>query len=599
MKVRNKKLSPRLLLVNAVFALKQIWNYSKRMFGVYALGAITEAINPVIQAYIAGALLSELALIAVGEASRERLILLVVFGAATQLVYSLITSFKQYYFEAKRELMEVELTDSLLRKQVDMKLEELELPETRDKFEYATSGINELFWYVRSVMDGLSSAISIVATLFVVYSLVPWATIILAPLPLLSTVIRYRNYIRARSMWDEKRAHRVRAAIIERMLARETGILELRFYGLTQKLLQLWRKERRQSVDVRKDEQQRELKSGLLIDLIESSVGVAVDIWLVFKVFAASITIGTFEQIRRLISNYILSLSRLSGALSDIVIWGYKINDYRTFVANSDVAQYSERSGLMLRGLPQTIQLKNVEFTYPTGTEPVLQSINMTLKKGENIAIVGENGAGKTTLLKVLMGAYNRTQGDILLDGVNIDDIDLQSFYEYTASLFQDFEWYDFLTIGRSISISGKEHDEKRVKQVLKRVGMLDFTLSKAKGLDTNLGYVEDDGIELSGGQWQRFAIARALYKDADLLIMDEPTSAIDAKAEQEIMDYLHQAYAKRTIINVSHRLSTVSRADRIIVMKAGRIVEEGTHEQLFNPGTAYYDLFHKQAARS
>jgi len=164
----------------------------------------------------------------------------------------------------------------------------------------------------------------------------------------------------------------------------------------------------------------------------------------------------------------------------------------------------------------------------------------------------------------------------------------------------QDFQNYLFLNVQESVAVSdlGDEIDAKRVRENIKRVGLSDFVDSLPNKYESNLGYVEDDGVKLSGGQLQRLAIARALYKKSDILVLDEPTSAIDAKSEQDIIDTIFDLYQKKTVLIVSHRLSTVSRADRIVVMKKGRVVEEGTHKQLFKTGTAYYDLFHKQAMR-
>lgn len=554
-----------------------------------------DAFSPILRAYIAGSIIGQLALISSGGADRSTMLTLVLAGALVDAAHLGLIRLKYSYFDHKREYMELDLKHELIETRSHMQLEQLELPEMRDKYTYASNGVTEVFWYMRQVMDLASSILGILGTIVVIFSTVPWAALALVLLPVITVYFRYKNYMKFRGMWDSRRSHRIRASYIGNMLSGEQGILEVRLYGLLKKMIGLWRKEFTSSIEVRRKDETRSMKLELSTTIFESGVGVAVDIWLVFQVFALNISVAIFEQTRRLVSTYVALLSVVSRSLSAIVTDAQKVNDYRSFA----VGDYSSEENPEARRIgmtPTRISARGASFSYPNSTSAAIDGVDLDIKKGQSVAIVGVNGAGKTTLIKTLLGVYQLSGGVIEYDGLNLKDIRKDSLYKHMATLFQDFEEYAFLNVAQSVSVSDKSPDIIRVRKSLRQVGLLKFFESQPKGLESNLGYVEEDGIKLSGGQWQRLAIARALYKEAPILILDEPTSAIDAKSEQEIMDTIFRTYKDKVLIATSHRLSTVSRADVIVVVKGGKIVESGSHKELFKPGTAYHDLFKRQA---
>lgn len=244
------------------------------------------------------------------------------------------------------------------------------------------------------------------------------------------------------------------------------------------------------------------------------------------------------------------------------------------------------------------IVFEDITFTYPNQTDPVFEKFNLTIKPGEHIALVGENGAGKSTLIKLLLRFYKPDSGKILVNGQDLSLITIDSWYEQIATLFQDFNQYPFtvaenITIGRSSNKPSKKLLDESAK-----FGGVDYLVKKYKyGWETVLESSFKNGIEPSGGQWQRIAISRAFYRQANILILDEPTSAIDAKAEYEIFNNIFNHYKNKSALIVSHRFSTVRRADRIVVLDQGKIVEQGSHQMLMKKSGLYHDLFTKQAA--
>jgi len=244
------------------------------------------------------------------------------------------------------------------------------------------------------------------------------------------------------------------------------------------------------------------------------------------------------------------------------------------------------------------IRFENVSFRYPESDRWVVRHLSFTLKAGEVLALVGENGAGKTTIVKLLARLYDPTEGRILLDGQDLRDYDLLQLRAHIGVIFQDFVRFHF-TAGENIAMGRvvAAADQARVEAAAER-SLADQVVARLpKGFDQPLGKRFDDGVELSGGEWQKIAIARAYMRDADILILDEPTAALDARAEYEVFKRFRDLSQGKTAIIISHRFSTVRMADRIVVLDAGEIIEAGSHAELVAAGGRYAELFELQAA--
>jgi ATP-binding cassette subfamily B protein len=239
---------------------------------------------------------------------------------------------------------------------------------------------------------------------------------------------------------------------------------------------------------------------------------------------------------------------------------------------------------------------EGLTFTYPGAEHPALENINLTVNKGERVAIVGPNGSGKTTLVKLLCRLYDPDIGTIAINGRSVDNYDLKAYRRLFSVVFQDFMLY-FLSAGDNIRLSQHDGDDdkSRINDAASRVGIASFLESLPGGYDTQLGHHTGGSRELSWGEWQKIAIARALYRDAPVLILDEPTSSLDADSEYEIFSDPERIINGRTCIFISHRLANIRSADRIIVLDNGHIVETGSHEELMSAGGRYYSMFTRQ----
>lgn len=289
-------------------------------------------------------------------------------------------------------------------------------------------------------------------------------------------------------------------------------------------------------------------------------------------------------------SGQISSLLVNVGSLTENTLY---LNDFFRLMNIENKITTSSNSHNFAEVAPREIVFENVGFTYPGADKPSLKNVSFTIKKGEDVAIVGHNGAGKSTLIKLLFRFYDPTEGRILVDGVDLRDIDIQHWYEHIGVLFQDFARYN-LSLEDNIRFGRNEKENKEeIESSLKRAQGEELLGVLPKGYKQTLGRWFEGGMELSGGQWQKVAIARAIYRNAPVLIMDEPTSAIDADAEFEIFKNLKNIYQDKNIIFISHRFSTVRMAHKIFVLEKGEIREQGTHDQLMK-NQGLYEAFFK-----
>lgn len=306
---------------------------------------------------------------------------------------------------------------------------------------------------------------------------------------------------------------------------------------------------------------------------------------------------------------YTGALNSVSGAVSGTILTLSSIYEGTLFIDNmilfmnekrTIIAEDVEKPLIPERHCGHTIELRHVSFSYPGVDRKVLKDINLTLNAGDTVVLVGLNGAGKTTLIKLLTRLYDPTEGEILLDGHNIKEYDVDALYKLYGIIFQDFGKYA-MNVTENIAFGeiDKEIKMDEIQFAAKQSAADQFITDLPVGYDTPLmRYFENDGIELSIGQWQKLSIARAFYSDSDILILDEPTASLDPMAEQEIFNQFDQLRKDKTTVFVSHRLSSATTANKIVVLKGGEIVEVGDHQELMAKRGEYYTLFSTQAKR-
>ena len=242
------------------------------------------------------------------------------------------------------------------------------------------------------------------------------------------------------------------------------------------------------------------------------------------------------------------------------------------------------------------LKLEDVTFRYPGAEQPLFEHFNLTIRPGEKVAVVGLNGAGKTTLVKLLCGFYDPEEGRVLLNGVDIREYNRQDYYKLLSAVYQDYSVLD-VTVEENVAQTMEDIDVQRVMDCLEKAGLKDFISQLPQGLQTHVGRdVYLDGVLFSGGQTQRLMLARALYKDGPILVLDEPTAALDPIAESDIYQKYNKMTAGKTSLFISHRLASTRFCHRILFLQDGKIVEEGTHSQLMEKGGVYAKLYEIQS---
>jgi ATP-binding cassette subfamily B protein len=387
-----------------------------------------------------------------------------------------------------------------------------------------------------------------------------------------------------------------RMSYLEHLLTVDSTVKEIKLFGLGEPLLQryqelFWKFYKEDTALARR----RSLIS-MLWGVVASISYYGAYAWIVLRTVAGTITIGDMTFYLTLFRQSQGTFQGLFYNLNQLFEAGLFMENLFGFLDLTP--QMDSGSGRKVpRPIQQGIEFRNVSFRYPDRDDWALRELNLTIRSGEKIALVGANGAGKTTLIKLLTRLYDPTEGQILLDGVDLRDYDLEDLRLSIGVIFQDFVRYQ-VSARENIGFGQIKDlaDEPRILAAAERGGADEVVERLPQGYDTLLGRWFEKGAELSGGQWQKIALGRAFMRDSEVLVLDEPTAALDAEREYEIFQRFRDLTAGRIALLISHRFSTVRMADRIVVIEGGRLTELGTHAELLELGGTYARLFNLQA---
>lgn len=451
-----------------------------------------------------------------------------------------------------------------------------------------------VFWSIWIIHDIIQIIGSFLILVTVSGILIP--VIIVSQIP--NLIILMRGSKAKWGIWSAKDSVKKRFIVTNGVLMDDKSLKEIRIFGMRSYLLEMMNK---LLTDFQTEEKKVTKKEAWLsgfASILESAVLALVELRFIMLVLSKTIEVGTYRFYMDTVGRFASATRNLLRNINQIYNANLYINDYLEIMdLENEIKNKLNAPKVETKQIPK-IEFRNVTFKYPGADKPVFDKFSMVVNPGEDIAIVGENGAGKTTFVKLLCRFYDVDSGEILINGKNIKDIDLDSWYENIGVLFQDFNKYQY-TVKENIGLGNvkKVKDKEGIIEASKRAGSHEFVNDFKRKYDQILSRWFLNGTELSGGQWQRIALARAFFRNANVLILDEPTSAIDAQGEYEIFQKIAKVQKQKTTIIISHRFSTVRKADNIYVIEKGKLIENGTHAELMQKvGGTYKKMFSVQA---
>ena len=598
-----------------IYIVKLVWETGPWIMIVMSLIALFQGVMPIISSYISRYLLNALQTgfdkyDTLGEFfsfsySADSVLFLLIFMFVLRILNSIIGQINTAVLRISGENIVKCVKVRIMKKARELDISAFDQPAFYEKLENANREaghrpiqiLNSTFLVVSTVIKLISYV--------VILSTAPglwWASIVMVLVSIPSAVINFtfrrKNFFYMRWKSKERRQMNYYSDImVNKDIAKEVRIFGLAdsFIGKFNQVYQVYYAGIKKLVLT-------ENAWHASIAVLSAVINCVFFAAIAFMVLTGKILIGDYTL-------YTDSLTSIASNVASLISTSASIYEGTLFIDNlisfmdekqSVVPLDEKKPEKVNHGEPHTIEFCNVSFAYPGTDRPVIRNVNLKFSPGETVVLVGLNGAGKTTLIKLLTRLYDPTEGVILLDGKDIRSYDVKEVYKTFGIIFQDFGKYA-VTVSENIAFGNveRELDPEKVKYAAAQADATDYISHLPNGFDTPLmRHFEQNGTELSIGQWQKLAIARAFYSENDILILDEPTASLDAIAEQEIFNQFDQLRRDKMSIFVSHRLSSATIASKIVVLEYGAVVEEGTHKELMEKKGKYYELFSTQAKR-
>jgi len=594
------------------YIFKLVWKTGPWILFLMSFIALFEGLAPVIGSLISKNILNELqdaytaytGTETVADFFESQAFFLLIFFFVYRILSQIINRVNTAATRISGELVVERVKMMIMEKTKELDLASFDMPAFYEKLENANREAGHRpIQILSSTFSIVSTAISLVSYI-VILATAPgmwWTSLVMIAISIPSAIVsfiyrrKHFNYMRFRSK-DRRQMNYYSSTLTNKDMVKEIRMFDLadtfieryiavfkHYYAGLKKLIiteNVWH---------------------VIITLISAITRCIFFAMIAFQVFTRKIRIGDYSLYTGALTSIATNVSSLINTSATIYEGTLFIDNLISFMEEEQtVVPRLEQPARVTHGGTHTIQFINVSFRYPGTERDVLKNINLTLRPGETMVLVGLNGAGKTTLIKLLTRLYDPTEGQILLDGKDLRDYEVKDLYSVFGIIFQDFGKYAF-TVKENIAFGNfhREHRDEDIRRAAVEANADDYIQKLPDGYETPLMRIfEQNGLELSGGQWQKLAVARAFYADSDVLILDEPTSALDPMAEQEIYNQFDRLRQDKTTIFVSHRLSSATVASKIVVLEYGEIIEEGTHHELMELHGRYYELFSTQAKR-
>lgn len=563
-----------------------------------ATGSVLDAILPLVTTYYAAQTTTVLAAAYGGDSSAgRRAMTYVAITVALGLTMTVWSSINNYIQAKMRYLVEARVSDRMYAHFLSLDFWRYDDKDTADLYDKATRFSSFYAYAFDRITSLFSQLIGMVSAVIALALFQPLLALCVLAAIIPGIYVQFRLSRKQLAHWNENVEVRRAKSMLEWTLGQPQLISELRLYNMVTFMLKRRRELRDTDERDRIEFEKVYLPLRLFSNGLQALAELGALIWITAQIIARNHPIGQFLYVQQVTARAIRSGTSFVSTLAQIDEDIANLFDYQQFMQLPAGSTSSKK----LRGRVEHISLKDVCFTYPGSTTVTLQNITMDIAAGQHVAIVGENGAGKSTLIKLLTGLYKPASGQISLDDNDLHDYDIASWHRQLGVLQQEFIHYNFATVGDNIRFGDVQapRNKQRMANAMEEAEASSFINKLPRGKHTYANnWMEDakggKGQGLSGGQWQRLALARDFYRNAPIIILDEPTSAIDALAEARIFKRLFADH-QRTVITISHRLSTIEKADIVYMLEDGKIVESGTHTELAALRGRYYRMFESQ----
>ena len=583
------------LLSNLKYIMGYAWSQDKVLFAQCGVYTILASISPFLGIFLPKFLIDEL----LGQ-RRVEIILMTLIGfflLSSVMNYSI--AWLRCVYSPRVTKIRCDYMTMISEKIMKMDFKNTEDPEVLNKIKSVmnavmsnNTGVEGVYHTILGLFGKLTAFVGYIS---IVLFLSPWILLFL----IINVLISYALTMRVKKYeysQKEKADDKDRRTfyVFDTMYDFAYG-KDIRIYDLKNILIDKFKKFRGERIDISNDVQEKQLKVKIVDVILLVIRECVVYGYLIYNVLFTGMGIGDFTMYFSTINGFGDWMKGILGDLAHIKAQNMYLDDMREFLEIK--SEDKEKTRDIPIDSSYEIEFKNVSFKYPKTDKYIYKNLSLKIKKGQRLAIVGINGAGKTTFVKLLCRLYEPTSGEILINGVNIKDFSKEEYYKILSVVFQDIKTFAF-TVAENVSLENLEDvDREKVLHCIEKAGVGDKINSLQKGIDTSLLKILDgEGVELSGGENQKLALARALYKNGKIVILDEPTSALDAVAEYNIYKGFDELIGDKTAIYISHRLASTKFCDVIAFFENGEIVEYGTHEELLKKNGKYSDMFNIQA---